>query len=597
MHRPIRVFLSHDASDHEHCAALETHLAAMVRRKSIEIRRAQGQCVGSVQDPEGRGLLEEVDLVVLLLSPSFLASDRCFDIDLRRAMERHAAGVARVLPVVVRPVDWSGLPVSVLQPAPADGRPVTSWEQRDEAWLSVVDSVATVVADLVEREKTEKVSLTVVEGPDKGRTFTFAQRDRFVIGRATDATFRVQDPQISRHHFLIEVNPPLVIVRDLGSTHGTFVNGERQSIKAGMLRSGDRIRAGGTVFQIEVIHPPAIIEESPPTGDHRTASLVPLTGPIAPTFTVRCVRCGEKATGEEPTPERVAYFCGACRVALLGEPLFPPGYTLVREIGRGAMGAVYLARHSNLGVERALKIILPLAAMTEHARRSFLREASWQARLRHPRIVEAYDLLEIKRGIFCIVMEHVDGEDAEALLKRSPARRLEPRLAATIVEQALDGLGHAHRHGIVHRDIKDANLLVGVESTGLSIKLADFGLAKAFETSGASGFTRTGETGGTLHYMAPEQIVDYRGVRPAADLYSMGVVLYRLLTGQFPVDIPPGDSPLAVLLENAIVPVRRREPSIEEALARVVERALQKRPEDRFESAEEMRRAVLATMP
>lgn len=590
MPRALRLFISHASRDEEHRRALETHLAVLERQRIVEILPAASALSAPADDASSGHPLTAADLILLLVTPDFVASERHADAEVRRAMERHEAGTSRVLPVIVRPVDWRGLAFSALHPTPRDARPITLWPDRDEAWRSVAESVREVVAALVARERGVKVKITVVEGPDTGRSFTFAERDRFVVGRAADATFRVADTQVSRHHFLIEINPPHVLVRDLGSTNRTYLNGEPEPLGTATLRSGDRLRAGATTFALEVVHPPP----PPPVqlSPDQQATMQPQAATARP-VTIRCFRCGRKAPGEEPSQERAAYFCEACRAGILTQPVFPSGYSLVREIGRGGMGAVYAARHQLMGVERALKIILPLAAMTERARRSFVREATEQARLRHPRIVEVHELLEMSPGVFCIVMELVDGVDAATLLAQSPERRLPLSLTATIVGQALDGLGHAHHLGVVHRDVKDANILIAGGSPDVAVKLADFGLAKAFETSGGSGFTRTGETGGTLHYMAPEQLLDYRGVRPAADLYSMGVVLYRLLTGAFPLEIAPDENPLTVLLEKPIVPLHRRAPDLPAALAAVVARALEKRPDRRFSTAEEMKNALL----
>lgn len=172
---------------------------------------------------------------------------------------------------------------------------------------------------------------------------------------------------MSRHHFLIEINPPQVIARDLGSMNGTFLNGETQRLSTAALHSKDRLFAGQTTLEVNVLQPTQDLPPEPP-GDQ------PTRPPML--ISVRCFRCGRKAEDHEPMIERPSYFCGSCREDILFEPIFPPRYTLIRELGRGAMGAVYLARHDLLGVERALKIILPQAAMTDRARRLFTREAS-----------------------------------------------------------------------------------------------------------------------------------------------------------------------------------------------------------------------------
>jgi pSer/pThr/pTyr-binding forkhead associated (FHA) protein len=444
-----------------------------------------------------------------------------------------------------------------------------------------------------------KVELRVVEGPDIGRTFTFESRDRLVVGRANEAQLSItNDAHFSRYHFFVEVDPPNVLLVDMGSTNGTFINGATDRVTQTQLRHGDRIQAGHTALQV-VLHEQAELATQAPIA-HAATSLQDLlggsrsSGPVD----VRCLRCGTKAAGEAPRSrsEKVAYFCEPCQAALLDEPQLLPGYQVVRELGRGGMGAVFLARHLALGVDRALKVILPKAAMSEKVRKLFLREATEQARLQHRCIVQVLDLQEVKPGIFCMAMEFVDGDNAEKLLEKNGA--LDPRLGVGIVAEALLGLGHAHAQGIVHRDVKDANLLVQRGAGGeLSVKLLDFGLAKSYESSGASGFTRTGEMGGTVAYMAPEQILNFRDVRPPADLYSMGVTLYRLVTGELPYDFTTGGvAALVTVLEKPIIPVRTRNPRVSPQLAAAIERALEKSVERRYRSADEMRQAIVAAV-
>src|SRR5262249_51474685 len=141
---------------------------------------------------------------------------------------------------------------------------------------------------------------------------------------------------------------------------------------------------------------------------------------------VRCLRCGATAPNELPRSraEQMAYFCDTCQVALLDEPKLLPGYQVVKELGRGGVGAVYLAVHPVLG-KRAIKMILPRAAMSQKVRDMFLREAASQAMLDHPRVVRVHDFQEAARGIFCMVMEYVDGASADSLVEQQP-RGLDP---------------------------------------------------------------------------------------------------------------------------------------------------------------------------
>lgn len=435
--------------------------------------------------------------------------------------------------------------------------------------------------------------LRVVGGPDIGRTFEFVDRVRLLAGRAPDAHVRVQrDAAFSRHHYIIELDGDRACVRDLASRHGTFVNGLR--VDEADLHPGDEIKGGGTTVRVEVIGNDVVgvdtILEAPswrPAGAGNGNELQP----------VQCDQCGAAAPGERPRrpEEDVVYFCPRCQTDLLDRPMLPDGYRMIRELGRGSMGAVYLAHAEHLGTHRAIKQILPKVAMTREARRAFVREASVQARLDHPNIVQCYDCTEPLRGRFSTIMEFVDGVSADKLAP--PGTPLSADTAVAIVVQALEGLAFAHKHGIVHRDIKDANLLVRRGARGeLEVKLADFGLAKSYQDAGASGFTRTGTLGGTGAYMPKEQLTEFKYVRPPSDIFAMGATLYRLLTGVAPRDFSGGAHWVIVVLEQSIVPLCERNPALPRRLGAVVDRAMAPEADDRFQSADEMRAALLASI-
>ena len=159
--------------------------------------------------------------------------------------------------------------------------------------------------------------------------------------------------------------------------------------------------------------------------------------------------------------------------------------------------------------------------------------------------------------------------------------------------QVLKGLEEAHRQGFVHRDIKPENILIGKTPNGLVAKISDFGLAKSFRSLGLSGLTFSGEMRGTVPFMPPEQILDFKTVTPAGDLYATAATLYYLLTSKFIYDIiSDGGDLIRTLLEEPHVPVRRRRPDVPVALAEVLQRCLSREPKDRFPNAAEMRRAL-----
>jgi predicted Ser/Thr protein kinase len=205
-----------------------------------------------------------------------------------------------------------------------------------------------------------------------------------------------------------------------------------------------------------------------------------------------------------------------------------PGIELNRLIGRGGMGAVYHGRQTNLGREVAVKILPPSMSKDPVFLSRFQREAHALAKLDHPNIVTVFGS-GIADGLCYIVMEYIDGT---TLRQAMSANAIDPESSLKIVPQICDALAYAHDHGIVHRDIKPENILLGV---GGKVKVVDFGLAKLSDDDRThTMLTATGARLGTLRYMAPEQL-DGTAVDHRADVYSLGVVFYEMLTGQVPM--------------------------------------------------------------
>ena len=277
------------------------------------------------------------------------------------------------------------------------------------------------------------------------------------------------------------------------------------------------------------------------------------------------------------------------RVAALPQPV--PHYTTLRELGRGAMGVVYQARHNQTGQMVALKLIIPETATTRSAIDRFLREMSVISQLRHPNIVEWYEQ-GMTRGQFWFAMEYVTGTNLEALAKEDPGRYPTTQ-ACRLTCQILKGLEQAHRLGFVHRDIKPENILIAQAPEGLLAKISDFGLAKSFRGVGLSGLTFSGEMRGTVPFMPPEQMLDFKTVTPLADLYATAATLYYLLTCQYIYDEPAdGGDLIRMLLEEQPMPIRNRRPDVPAPLAAVIEKCLARDPKERFTDATSMRKAL-----
>jgi serine/threonine-protein kinase len=277
-------------------------------------------------------------------------------------------------------------------------------------------------------------------------------------------------------------------------------------------------------------------------------------------------------------------------MAMTPQPV--PHYTTLRELGRGAMGVVYLAQHNRTGRKVALKLIVPESAAARSAIDRFLREMSVISKLKHPNIVEWLEQ-GTTAGRFWFAMEYIDGTNLESVA-RGAGGRYPIDQGCRMASQILKGLDHAHRQGFVHRDIKPENILIGRTSDGfLAAKISDFGLAKSYRSIGLSGLTFSGEMRGTIPFMPPEQMLDFKTVKPSGDLYATTATLYFLLTGQFIYDdVGEGIDVVELVMETPHVPIRRRRPEIPAALAAVIDRGLSRDAEDRYPDASALRQAL-----
>ena len=265
-------------------------------------------------------------------------------------------------------------------------------------------------------------------------------------------------------------------------------------------------------------------------------------------------------------------------------------YRIVAELGRGAMGAVYRALDPLIEREVAIKTLLPELPpeILDEVRERFLREARSAGRLNHPNIVTIFDVGE-DAGVAYIAMELLEGRSLQEMLRKQPRPAL--ATAAEITAQVADALDHAQQYRIVHRDIKPANVMVAASGR---CKLTDFGIAYVPTSS----MTQTGAALGSPKYMSPEQVAGVP-VDGRADLFSLGVVLYEMLTGRNPFVREGDTTPLPVMHRISVEPhprVRALDPAIPAAFERIVDRALAKKPQDRYaraaEMAEELRRAA-----
>lgn len=426
------------------------------------------------------------------------------------------------------------------------------------------------------------LNLRVLAGPYQGQVFSFTQADTFLIGRTEDShLYLPEDRFFSRHHCLLEITPPHCRLRDLGSSNGTYVNGQR--VTEADLKNGDHIQGGETVLLVEVGEGDG--QGSVPDDDEALKATI---------VSVECLNCGRREDAQaSAADDRLSFLCEDCRIELKNKPQPIPGYDMVRVLGRGGMGCVMLGRDQKSGATVAIKTLLPEFAVTDKAMKRFMREIDVAAALKHANIVEFIDR-GTHNGVVYLVTEFIDGADS-AKLADQRGGVLPPQETLGIITQVLDALAYAHAQGYIHRDIKDQNILVSGAWPNALAKLTDFGLAKSFTQSGMSGVTVAGEMAGTLAYMPPEQLRNFRDVKPQSDIYAVGMTAYSLLTNEIALNIPRRSSmpdTIKAIFEQPTIPLRQRAPHLPQQLCEIIDRALVKDPTQRWQSAQAMRTAL-----
>jgi serine/threonine-protein kinase len=382
------------------------------------------------------------------------------------------------------------------------------------------------------------VVVEVLEGVNRGARYTFEHHATFLAGRAKKCHLHIIDDRyFSRHHFLLEILPPYCHLRDLGSRNGTKVNDIR--VDEIDLRGGDLITGGRMMLRVSL-----------PMADPPLAS--------AP---------------QMPNDPEV------------------PGFEPLQLLHESDRARVYRARRHADGRGVALKLLLPRGPVTEQAGEEFLQVATRLCRLNHRRLVRCREVGRVEGRFFQVTdyVETVNPRELLADLRPKPA----VRTACGLVCQALEALHRVHEQGFVHRNLRPSNLLVHWAGRKLRAQVSDAGVARAFEDAGLAGMTRQGDVRDALAFQAPEQILDCRHARPAADVYAAGATLYYLLTGTPPHDLPPGKDPHAILLEKDPVPIAEHRPELPAGLAELIHTALARRARRRFESAAEMFHALL----
>jgi serine/threonine protein kinase len=274
-------------------------------------------------------------------------------------------------------------------------------------------------------------------------------------------------------------------------------------------------------------------------------------------------------------------------------------YHVLKQLGAGGMGRVYLAEHVKMGRRSAIKVLHPAMARDAEAIGRFNREAANASRIDHPNVAAIYDFGETHDGLLYLAMQYIEGETLTRIVKANGA--LTPLRACDITRQAAEGLYAAHAMGIVHRDLKPDNIMVSTDGDGIdSVKVVDFGIAKA-TGEGSQGMTRTGVVVGTPEYMSPEQLAGEE-VDGRSDLYSLALVAFNTLTGDLPFPAASTGTLIAMRLTEQPRSLAEVRPDIAwpHEVQTVMSRALEREARLRHPSTREFARALhaaIAMMP
>jgi pSer/pThr/pTyr-binding forkhead associated (FHA) protein len=444
-----------------------------------------------------------------------------------------------------------------------------------------------------------KITLTITRGKLSRQQYTFESRSTCIVGRNVDCNLQIADKvdmTISRYHCLLDINPPDIRVRDLGSLNGTFVNGKnigqrqkqqpaKEAVKLNFpeynLQDGDEIKLGDILLKIEVQIEEELnkIPDLPIQEENDKIKILTIT-------------------------KKLLNLAQSGNISLQSIS----GYNLIKSLGKGDFGEVFLAKHIQTKESIAIKIMLPAVATQNQGIEMFLKETENIKILQHPNIVQLSDCGFVENTFF-FTMEYFSEGNVWDLMQRS-GWRLSVDTAVDVTLQVLDGFIYAHEveipyiksvdgiitkgKGLVHQNLKPNNIFISKINDKIVVKIGDYGLSKAFDLAGLSGQTLTGTKMGTPAFMPRQQVLNFKAELPEIDIWATAACLYNMLTGYFPRDFT-GDPWLSVLQNNP-VPILQRHPGIPQKLAKVIDLALQEKPQIYFQTAAEFKQALLDCM-
>ncbi|MCD8352322.1 MAG: serine/threonine-protein kinase [Planctomycetaceae bacterium] len=403
-----------------------------------------------------------------------------------------------------------------------------------------------------------KVTLTIMRPNAPVEKIEISEPTELLIGRVSQCKICLTgDGLVSRQHAVLEVNPPSVRINDLGSTNGLTINSVAYGGSSGIkrdgyisLQNGDRVMVGKTVIHVEMVRTKTVI--------------VPTNG--ADEYPDELDTCPEAPT--------------------------VPGYQLLQRLGTGGMGTVYLAREDGTNTLVAIKTMINRLAFNERMATAFNREIEVCKVLDHPNIVKFLGSGITPYKELYLVLEYVNGGNLAVWNDRYSGRKMPLEEAFAMLMELTDGMAYAHNLNFVHRDIKPHNILVEDMGTSRRAKLTDLGLAKNFENSGLSGLTASFTGGGTMAYMPPEQLTDFRDVRPSSDVFSLMATFYEMLCGKGPYNFEADQDEIRVVSTCDIVPITERISGLPPELVAIIHKSLQEDEEERFQNCGELLEAL-----
>jgi serine/threonine protein kinase len=420
-------------------------------------------------------------------------------------------------------------------------------------------------------------AVLTLDGP-VGGTFVLARGEGLVIGRSLQVDLSVDDLRVSRRHCRIEHGEKGITALDLRSANGTYVNGQR--ITKAALRPGDTLQVGNTSLAVQVQYGDEDYLERPYTCDscRRAISLTTFADGDVIQLGERfiCPQCREK----QSTPE-----FSLLELDIV-QRLYQEGFEVLEKLSISGLVPIYKARKRSLDQLVAIKALPLSGAVSQKKVSRFVQEAKAQARLRHRNIVAIYDVRSLPDLIY-IVMELIEGETLLQTIQRSGSR-LAARDALRLAYQVGRALAHAYEKGIIHRDVKPSNIMVGNDGDA---RLIDFGLAKNLHEL-SLGITSEGETLGTVGYMAPEQVRTAKEADCRADIYALGATIFHCLAGRPPF-VARSEAQLMEELERSAPPLELLV-GVPLSVVTFIVKLMQRRPEDRYQTPHQVLAALEA---